>query len=512
MPYTINLTNGNVLTTVADGTVDHTTSLSLIGKNYAGYGVVQNENTVYLLENFANTTAPVNPIAGQIWYDSGVKKLKFYDSSNGGQWKFASGANTSPVQPTNQTTGDFWWDNVNNQLYTYNGTTYTLIGPQVAGANQTQMVSKTVLDTNGVSYAVIEAITNGITTFIISTNAQPFLLGTDYQISGFDWIHPGVTLAGTTGYSTPSDKTIPTPPAGYGISTGTFRFYGTATNSEKLGGYVATDFVLNVGTPSFSNQVSFGNAGFTVGLPVRELYVTINGSGNPVIQSQTDHMIFETTVPSGTGAQISPLTLVGTDILPGQTLVSNIGSPSLQYNTIYASAFKGGNADVAVSLLVGVTPRFPTVDSPGNGTPNTIVVRDSSGNINATNFNGVATSAQYADLAEKYLPDATYAPGTVVSVGGSAEITASTDADFAIGVISTNPAYMMNSELVGGVYVALKGRVPVKVSGAISKGQQLVPTNVGVGVAAPAGAFNVFAVALEDNSDLSIKLVECVIL
>ena len=71
---------------------------------------------------------------------------------------------------------------------------------------------------------------------------------------------------------------------------------------------------------------------------------------------------------------------------------------------------------------------------------------------------------------------------------------------------------MMNSELQGGVYVALKGRVPVKVSGAISKGQQLVPTNGGAGIAASAGAFNVFAVALEDSSDLGIKLIECVIL
>jgi hypothetical protein len=131
---------------------------------------------------------------------------------------------------------------------------------------------------------------------------------------------------------------------------------------------------------------------------------------------------------------------------------------------------------------------------------------------NATNFNGVATTAKYADLAEKYLPDETYEPGTVMTVGGVAEVTSATDADFAIGVISTNPAYMMNSELKDGVYVALKGRVPVKVAGAISKGQQLVPTNHGAGIAAPAGAFNVFAVALEDNSDLGIKLVECVIL
>jgi hypothetical protein len=69
MPYTINKYNGSVVATVADGTIDATIDLKLIGKNYAGYGEVQNENFVYLLENFANTSSPTKPITGQLWYD-----------------------------------------------------------------------------------------------------------------------------------------------------------------------------------------------------------------------------------------------------------------------------------------------------------------------------------------------------------------------------------------------------------------------------------------------------------
>ena len=81
MSYTINRYNGTQITVVADGTIDATLDLKLIGKNYAGYGAVQNENFVYLLENFANSTQPPKPLPGQIWFDSGNSKLKFYDGN-----------------------------------------------------------------------------------------------------------------------------------------------------------------------------------------------------------------------------------------------------------------------------------------------------------------------------------------------------------------------------------------------------------------------------------------------
>ena len=98
----------------------------------------------------------------------------------------------------------------------------------------------------------------------------------------------------------------------------------------------------------------------------------------------------------------------------------------------------------------------------------TIARRDVSGNLTANVFNGTATAANYADLAEKYLADNEYEPGTVVAVGGEAEVRATVFGDRAIGVVSTAPAYMMNSELEGGTYVALKGRVPCKVVGSVS--------------------------------------------
>ena len=75
MAYVINLTNGGSLVTVEDGTIDQSTSLKLVGKNYAGYGEIQNENFIHLLENFSSANQPAGPLSGQIWFDSSVKKL-----------------------------------------------------------------------------------------------------------------------------------------------------------------------------------------------------------------------------------------------------------------------------------------------------------------------------------------------------------------------------------------------------------------------------------------------------
>ena len=141
------------------------------------------------------------------------------------------------------------------------------------------------------------------------------------------------------------------------------------------------------------------------------------------------------------------------------------------------------------------------------------------GNIGAlgAGFNTVfakATSAQYADLAEKYLSDQNYECGTVVMVGGTQEVTASKFGFRAIGVVSTNPAYMMNSELEGGTYIALKGRVPVKVTGKVSKGDSLIGADNGLALSASGiiAPNMVFAIALEDNDNGWIDVIEAIIL
>ena len=127
---------------------------------------------------------------------------------------------------------------------------------------------------------------------------------------------------------------------------------------------------------------------------------------------------------------------------------------------------------------------------------------------------GTATSAQYADLAEKYLADEDYEVGTVVKVGGSKEITACNVGCRVLGVISDNPAFRMNEDLEGGIFVALKGRVPVKVVGMIKKGDELVATENGHAYAPSSDTtgLKVFGIALEDKNDALSGTIEAVIL
>ena len=503
MAYSIDRYNGTTLTVVEDGTIDNTLDIKLVGKNYAGYGEVQNENYVHLLEHFSSATAPPRPISGQIWYDSSTKKLKFYDNS---KWRTTGGAEIGATAPTGLTEGDFWWDNATDQLYALNSTGgFTLIGPQgVAGSGTTQMKSRSIKATSGTGGAlvpIIQAIVDDSTMYIISKTSftiDDTVLGN--SISGFSAIKQGITLIDTPNITAGGDIA--------GVTNNDFIFWGTASNADKLGGYPASDFlgILDYDFTPAPDPVLFNAAGFTVGgstgAGTDVLSVKID-SLNPLFRSATSTMTFQTT----SGTTKTPLTLSANNILPGADSVSNIGSAILKYATIYATSFNGP-ATQADSLNVGGTYRSASVSAGVN----TVAARDSAGNLTAGIFNGTATSAQYADLAEKYLADAEYETGTVVVVGGEKEVTASSWGKRAVGVVSANPAFMMNKDLEGGTYIALKGRVPVKVIGSVRKGDNLIAANNGCASVAVHHSNDVFAIALESSDDTSVKLVEAIVL
>jgi len=499
MPYSIRRYNGSTISVVQDGTLDNTTDLRLVGKNYAGYGEIQNDNYVWLLENFSGTIAPPNAISGQVWYDSGTNKLKFYDKNN--SWRTTGGAAVSATQPTGLTTGDLWFQTSTNQLYaSIDGTNFQLIGPQgVTGFGQTQMQSISVQD-NAVSpqtHAIIQAKVNGNVVYIISSDE--FTLGTANPITGFDRIRAGMTLRNTVASTN-------------GITSTTDRFYGTASNADRLGGHLPSDFVLST---ALSN---FPDSGFTVGTSANDLKVFIQ-SGTPYIQNAVGSTIVFQTY---TGSFQTPLQLIGNTIIPGTDNTTNIGSVSYRYANVYAANFNG-IATQAQALQVDTgSYRFASTAN----TANTIAARDNSGALAAVTFTGTATSAKYADLAEKYLADADYPVGTVVIVGGSAEVTESAAGFRALGVVSAKPAFMMNKDLVGGTYIALKGRVPVRIKYAVAKGDRLIAFNRGTAISCEnsiSGVIDldnedvsydhlVFAIALEDNDSVEERLVEAVIL
>lgn len=127
MSYQINKTDGTLLTDLIDGQIDqNTTNLTLVGRNYTGYGEFFNENFIKLLENFANTAAPSNPIEGQVWWSTEEQRLKVFD---GTQWKASGGPYVQDSRPQ-MVAGDLWINNLTNQLYAYDGQDTILVGPQ----------------------------------------------------------------------------------------------------------------------------------------------------------------------------------------------------------------------------------------------------------------------------------------------------------------------------------------------------------------------------------------------
>ena len=135
MAYQINKTDGTIVSTVADGQIDNiSTDITLIGKNFSGFGEVLNENFIKILENFANVTAPTAPIKGQIWFDSTESKLKVY---SGTAFVPVSSATIANSQPTTLGVGDLWFNDTAKQLYFFDGTSTILLGPAYSDAQGT---------------------------------------------------------------------------------------------------------------------------------------------------------------------------------------------------------------------------------------------------------------------------------------------------------------------------------------------------------------------------------------
>jgi hypothetical protein len=277
------------------------------------------------------------------------------------------------------------------------------------------------------------------------------------------------------------------------VTSSDHRFWGTAANALKLGGVDAANF-LQVG-----GNTSFNDSGFTVGTG-NDLRINIGNDGS------TAKIINEVGTAVQMGASNThSISITSTGIEPSADNTKDLGAVSKKFNNVYATNFLG-TATTATNV------NFASVNYPGSTSSmaNSVALRDGSGNLAANIFNGIATSARYADLAEKYLADAEYPVGTVMAIGGAKEITAATINSIVAGVVSGAPAFLMNAELQSGTAVAIKGRVPVLVKGAVAKGDKIgTSSTAGIGAVVTEGDY--FAVALEADARTTNTLVECFI-
>ena len=166
MSYQLNKTDGTLLLDLIDGQIDTaSTNLTLVGRNYTGYGEYFNENFIKLLENFSNTAAPSNPITGQLWWNSTDQRLQVYD---GTIWKSSGGPIVQNTRPQ-MVAGDLWIDNLNNQVYAFDGTDLMLMGPQYTltqGKSGFEIGS--ILDSQSRSRTVANLYVGGTLTAVIS--------------------------------------------------------------------------------------------------------------------------------------------------------------------------------------------------------------------------------------------------------------------------------------------------------------------------------------------------------
>lgn len=161
-------------------------------------------------------------------------------------------------------------------------------------------------------------------------------------------------------------------------------------------------------------------------------------------------------------------------------------------------------ANLNADYLDGYDSSIPVVAS-------TVVVRNGNGDILANNFLGRASSTTYADIAERFEASESLEPGDVVTIGGAKEIRKAGPTDDVLGVISTNPGVLMNKDAgddISHPAVGYLGRIPVKVSGRVAKGQRLAVSGNGIAVAQN---MNWFGRALEDKFTDDVGLVLAVI-
>jgi len=478
MAYTITTTAGATLASIADGTVNSTnTSLTLIGKNYAGYGIFLNENYIKLLENFYNSSAPTAPLAGQLWYDSTNNLLKVY---NGTIWKPISSSASGTSQPASPVIGDLWYDSANAQLKVWSGSAFITVGPSYTTTSGTSgAVVETILDSGSASHVVVKFYISNTVVAILSKDST-FTPGT--SISGFTTIVPGFNLSSAI--------------------SGAF-FTGTVSTAATLSGITASQFLRNDQAASSAYAVTVGSL-----LVGSDLAVTTS-SGDVSVRNGTSNKNLDLYINKG-GVDTKAIGITGTTgavAVPGAFGVTGVTTLTGAVTASTTLAVTGITT-VSNKILPSVTG---TIDIGASGTK--------FGNVHANYLVGTSVTAQYADLAERFEADNVYSPGTVVELGGAKEITRAVQelSESVFGVISTAAAYLMNAGAGSNTThpaVAVSGRVPVRVIGQVNKGDRLVSAGNGLARAADRTeitAFNVIGRALADKTTQDEGTVEAIV-
>jgi microcystin-dependent protein len=377
MPYNVNFTDSDTKSPVVvyDNTSNTDTTLTFPGRNVTGYGQIIAENFLNLLENFASPAQPVNPVEGQLWYDSSTGTLNIYDNVS---WKSSSGIQKSPTAPdvSEDKVGEVWVDTVKQQMYVWSGAAWVLVGPDFSteGGLRTGPVIETIDDSDNVSRRIVKLLVDEIPVAIISKDT----FTPKINISGFSTIRSGFNI------SQPIDETL--------IS----QFEGGIL--PKLTGIATSADALNIGDVSVAsskflrsdvtNTTEFGinirnNAGVTIGsdgnfrlsnsVTASRIY---NGTPGSSIDLQTNRDGNATTILRITENQVGinvltpqqALDIDGNLQLTGNIIVANT-EPSTNLNN--GSLRTSGGISVSKNMIIGTTLNVLGTTTLDNTVPST---------------------------------------------------------------------------------------------------------------------------------------------
>jgi hypothetical protein len=503
MPYNLNYFDGRAFITLADGVVDQqaSSSLYLIGKDVTSYGTLQNDNFLWLTENFAGTVEPVNKVQGQIWFDKNTDTLKpkIYD---GGEWRSISLLTANNTSSTNATVGDFWYKTDADQLYIKNtSSSYSLIGPEaVPGFGRTKFLSVRILDTLSNPHACILMYADGEILGAISNDEFNVNTSEELYSAGIIFVGRGFNFA--PGSNVTSDDV-----------------YLKAAENEVITGRWSFNSIngIGIGTSTiFSSQ----SGNLTLQASGNSIVITASEfrpSGlSTILGSSTNKFAKVYASEFNAGSSISSANLVGKFILatssklePGNDGSISLGAANARFSTVFSKGLNSGGTyeegiitgawklsagsslDTSAGTFITTGVTAASVDANTlTAFINVITPKLNAGSVSANGqFEGqwsftagssltlpAGTRSYYADIAERYTSDQQYDPGTVVMFGGEQEVTIANipSTTKVAGIITTEPAQVLNSELENSVAIALVGRVPCKVTGAIFKGDMLV--------------------------------------
>jgi uncharacterized protein YgfB (UPF0149 family) len=499
MPYSLKTYDGTSLVTIADGLVDDqvTTPLFLIGKNVTGYGTRQNENFLYLLENFAGITPPFPATAGQLWFDktAGATKLNVND---GAGWKGLAVEVVSTSQPTTLSLGDIWFDSKNKQLWVKSdtGTAFTLVGPDVIpGFGVTKLVAKSVKDINDTNHVILDVTVNddllaifSQDQFSIGGNEAEFAAGFTNIVRGLT-LRPGASLSGLDIPSRSNNEVITTQwnfSSGIKLGSSTVSIT-TDSNRNLILNAVGSNLVVN------SQYLLPASATASIGSvtqPFDEITVSNITSGSAIkpLNVLADTVMFtdskfrpylDNNIALGTsvgrwknvysyGLSAGNSSASGTiegiwSVAQGSRLITpaietpelTSGGTALPGTVIGQWALYPGSSWQATQLIDG----YGNVVNPDvNATDDTVVLRTHLGQINATQFNGQVVGALLGNSTGTHF-------GTVIGdVAGNLRATATTSTNiYATMVTATN----LYGFLTGPVTGKVTGNVTGNLTGSV---------------------------------------------